>query len=73
MEHYNGFPTHTKVEAPLLKDANGSESKRDWSISYASVMGMTLYLTSKTRIDILFSVHLFSGLHITPRHHTGQL
>ena len=29
MEHYNGFPTPTKVEAHLGTDANGSEAKRD--------------------------------------------
>ena len=29
MEHCNGFPTLTKVEAPLVIDANCSEAKRD--------------------------------------------
>ena len=38
MEHYNGFPTPTKVEAPLGTDANGSEAKRDWPNLYASVI-----------------------------------
>ena len=31
MEHGNGLPTPTKVEAPLGTDANGSEAKRNWT------------------------------------------
>ena len=31
MEHYNGFPTPTKVEAPLETYVNGSEAKIHWS------------------------------------------
>ena len=57
MEHYNGLPTPTKVEAPLGKDVNGSEANRDWPNSYASVIGMMFYLASDTRPDISFSVH----------------
>ena len=30
MDHSNGLPTPTKVEAPLGTDVNGSEAKRDW-------------------------------------------
>ena len=30
MEHYNGFPTPNKFEAPLGTDANGSEDNRDF-------------------------------------------
>ena len=44
MQHCNGLPTPTKVEAPLGTDANGSEAKRDWPNSYDSVIGMMLYL-----------------------------
>ena len=33
MEHYNGLPTPTKVEAPLGTDSNGSEAKKDWANS----------------------------------------
>ena len=44
MEHCNGLPTPTNVEAPFGTDVNGSESKRDWSKSYASIIGMILYL-----------------------------
>ena len=57
MEHCNGLPTPTKVEAPLGTDANGSEAKRDWPNSYAYVIGMMLYLASNTRPDISFVVH----------------
>ena len=56
-EHCNGLPTPTKVEAPLRTDANGSEAKRYWPNSYASVIGMMLYLSSNTRPDISFAVH----------------
>ena len=57
MDHFNGLPTPTKVEAPLGTDANGSEAKRDFTNSYASVIGMMLYLTSNTRPGIYFAVH----------------
>ena len=49
MEHSNGFPTPTKVEAPLGTDGNGYEAKRDWTSSRASFVGMMLYLASNTR------------------------
>ena len=52
MEHCNGLPTPTKVEAPLGTDTNGSESKRDWPNSYTYVIVMMLYLASNTRPDI---------------------
>ena len=57
MEDCNGLPTPTKVEAPLGADENGSEAKRDWPNSYASVIGMMFYLASNTRPDISFAVH----------------
>ena len=57
MEHFNGLPTPTKVEAPLGTDINGSEAKKDWPNSYASVIGMMFYLASNTRPDISFAVH----------------
>ena len=34
MEHCNGFPTSTNVDAPLGTDVNGSEAKIDWPNSY---------------------------------------
>ena len=30
VEHCNGLPTPTEVEAPLGTDANGSEANIDW-------------------------------------------
>ena len=57
MEDFNGLPTATKVEAPLGTEVNGSEAKRDWPNSYASVIGMMLYLASNTRPDISLAVH----------------
>ena len=57
MEHCNGFPTPNKVEAPVGKYANGSEAKIYWPNSYASVIGMMLYLASNTRTYISFAFH----------------
>ena len=54
MEHCNGLPTPTKVEATIGPDVNGSEDKRDFPNSYASVIGMVLYLVSNTIPDISF-------------------
>ena len=73
MEYSNGLPTPTKVEAPLGTDINGSEPKRDWPNSYASVIGMMSYLASNTRPDISSADNQYAGLHITPRYHTRQL
>ena len=44
MEHWNGLPTPTKVDAHLGTDVNGSEANIYCSNSYASVIGMMLYL-----------------------------
>ena len=44
MENCNGFRTPTKAESHIVTDVNGSEYKRDWPNSYASVIGMMLYL-----------------------------
>ena len=72
MEHCNGLPTPTNVEAPLVTDANGFEAKRDWPNLYASVIGMMLYLASNK--DHIYNLLFTSvpGLHITPRYHMKQ-
>ena len=57
MEHCNGLPTPTKVEAPFGTDVNGYESKRDCPNSYLYVIEMMLYLESNTRPDIFFAFH----------------
>ena len=57
MDHCNGLPTPTKFEAPLGKEVNGYEAKRDWHNSYDSVIRMILYLVSNTKLDISFSGH----------------
>ena len=57
MEHCNGSTKPTKVEAPLGTDKNSSEANIYWNISYASVIGIMLYLASNTRPDISFTVH----------------
>ena len=44
MEHCNGFPTTTKVEATLRIDTNVYEDKIYFTDSYAYVIGMMLYL-----------------------------
>ena len=53
----NSFPTPTKVEATLGTCYNGSEAKIYFPNSYASVIGMMLYLASNTRPYISFAVH----------------
>ena len=57
MEHCNGLPRPTKIEAPLVTDINGSEAKRGWPNSYASVIVMMFYLASKTSPCISFVVN----------------
>ena len=57
MDHFNGLPTPTKVEAPLGTDMNGYEAKKYFPNSYTSVIGMILYLASNTRPDISFAFH----------------
>ena len=48
MNHSNGLPTPTKVEAHLGTEVNGYGTKRDWTNSHAYVIGMMLYLVSHT-------------------------
>ena len=56
-EHCNGFPTPINVDAPLGTDTNGSEAKRYWPNSYASIIRMMLYLASNIRPDISFAFY----------------
>ena len=57
MDHCNGFPTPTNVEAPLGIDANGSASNRYCPNSYSSVIGVMLYLALNTIPYISFDVN----------------
>ena len=57
MEHCNGLPAPTKVDAHLGTDANVSEANRYWINSYAYVIGMMLYLASNIIPDISIYVH----------------
>ena len=57
MENCNGLSTVTRDDAPLGTYTNGSEANRDWTNSYASFIRMMLYLASKTRPYISFSIH----------------
>ena len=57
MGHCNELPKPTKVEAPFGAYENGSEANRDSPSSYASVIGMMLYLKSNTKPNSSFSVH----------------
>ena len=57
MDHYNGFPTPTKVYTPIGIYENGYETKRYWTNSYDSDIGMMLYLESNTRPYILFAIN----------------
>ena len=44
MDHLNGFKIPTMFAEPLSKGMNYPEAKIDWPYSYASVIGMMLYL-----------------------------
>ena len=57
MENFNGFPTPTKVEAPLGTYGNGPKAKRNCQKSYNSVIEIVLYLASNTRPYTPLSVH----------------
>ena len=57
MDHFNGKPTYTKVEAYNRKYNIGPEDKREWTNSYESIIEIMLYLESNTRQDIYFVVN----------------
>ena len=44
MDHCNGFPTPSKVDAPLGIECNGSEAKIDFPNLYDSVISIMFYL-----------------------------
>ena len=56
MDHFNGLPTTTNVEAPIGTDENGSEATWDLPNSHAYVIGIILYLASNTRTYISFDI-----------------
>ena len=51
MDHYDGFPTTTKVEVTLRKDENVTETGRYWKNSYEAIIGNMLYHTSNKHLD----------------------
>ena len=51
MDHYDGFPTTTKVEVTLRKDENVTETGRYWKNSYEAIIGNMLYHTSNKQLD----------------------
>lgn len=56
MTDCNGKPTPCRSDAkPLGSDADGPSAKEKWS--YASVVGMLLYLAGNSRPDIAFAVN----------------
>ena len=57
MNNCNDFPTPIIVESPLETEENGPEVKRYCLNSYASIIGMNVYMASNTRPDISFAVH----------------
>ena len=57
VDRCNGLSTPTKVEAPLGTDENSSEDKSDFLNSYTYVIGIMLYMASKTRPCLYFAVH----------------
>ena len=57
MDNCNGFTKTTNVYAPIVADDNVTESKRYFTNSYASVIGMMFYLESNTITYIYFAVN----------------
>ena len=57
MEHCNGFPITTKVEATIGKDDNSYKANIYYPNSYASVIFIVLYLSQNTIPDIYSGVH----------------
>ena len=44
MGRFNGLPTYTRVEAPSVTYEHGIKDKINCPNSYASIIGMMLYL-----------------------------
>jgi hypothetical protein len=66
MQDCNAKPTPCSGDGkPLGSDKLGDEAKEDWS--YASAVGMMLYLASNSRPDIAFAVHQCARFTHAPR------
>ena len=55
MQDCNSVATPTVGTKPLGSDPNGASAKERWS--YASIVGMLLYVAANSRPDISFAVH----------------
>ena len=57
MVNCNGKKTPTSSDAPLGTNADGPPARYEHKWSYASVVGMMMYLASNSRPEIQFAVH----------------
>ena len=57
MSDCNGKPTPTNTDKPLGTDANGKPARYKDKWSYASVVGMLMYLAANSLPEIQFAVH----------------
>ena len=64
VKHCNGLPTPTNLEAHTGTYDNGSEAKRDWPNSYASVIGIMFYMELKKYQISHFLFTIVTGFHM---------
>ena len=64
MENANAVRTPA-IDIPVGTNANGPKFDEEWS--YPSVVGMLLYLSSNSRLDIQFAVHQCARFTHSPR------